>query len=713
MATLEKIRRRSVLLLIIIAVALLAFIVGDALTNSRNIFGNRTTVAEVGGTKIDYMDYQNKRSELNDRLEQQRKYNPNMQNYDSQMLAQAALQELVGETLLSQAVDKLGIVVTGDQLRFYMLENPINQNLGTLIQQLNASNIAVQTPEQAYKAIFQPQTVGKTDADMAGFKNYWLQLENETKTLVAQQSYVRLLQGTFVANDLDKKLIQEGYATVSDITYAMVPYGQLDEKKYPVSDADIKAAYDRDKNRYRVDEPTKTISFINVAVAPSQKDLEASQKLALKTVAELAGNGTLSKETKKAGVTIARQQLRGVDIKEQNIKDFVATATADTVRIISNDIKGFTAVKMGSRTAERDSIKLNIVAVAGKTLPAKVLAQLNGGLAIDSVAKKFSADSVNVTKEQWFPLFTAQGRTDFPQNYLDSLAVAGGRYIALDATDEGTVYAKIVEEKAPVTIYEYDLVTYNLQPSNTTMQAAQSKLNKFLETNNTADKFVANAAKAGYTVSTYDVSQSTPAIPIFEGMNQYLPDSRQVIRWVMIDASKGDVSHIYESKDVYAPKLYAAAVTDEFEDYYPVNHRHVKESLTDKVRRQKAGDAMVKTYSAKGTTVSQIAAAMNATPQEAQVRFSVMGARPIADAAVVGKIAGSKQGGKATVVRGDNGVYVYQVNKITKENLGNDQNGMFEQQFMQFSQFARPNLLDMLIGKDKVKNYIYKFEAGE
>jgi peptidyl-prolyl cis-trans isomerase D len=230
MATLEKIRRRSVLLLIIIAVALLAFIVGDALTNSRNIFGNRTTVAEVGGTKIDYMDYQNKRTELNDRLEQQRRYNPNMQNYDSQMLAQAALQELVGETLLSQAVDKLGIVVTGDQLRFYMLENPINQNLGTLIQQLNASNIAVQTPEQAYKAIFQPQTVGKTDSDMAGFKNYWLQLENETKTLVAQQSYVRLLQGTFVANDLDKQLIQEGYATVSDITYAMVPYGQLDEK---------------------------------------------------------------------------------------------------------------------------------------------------------------------------------------------------------------------------------------------------------------------------------------------------------------------------------------------------------------------------------------------------------------------------------------------------------------------------------------------------
>ena len=44
MATLEKIRSKSVLLIVIIGVALLAFIVGDALTNSRNLFGDHTTV---------------------------------------------------------------------------------------------------------------------------------------------------------------------------------------------------------------------------------------------------------------------------------------------------------------------------------------------------------------------------------------------------------------------------------------------------------------------------------------------------------------------------------------------------------------------------------------------------------------------------------------------------------------------------------------------
>ena len=60
MATLEKIRSKSVFLIIVIGVALLAFIVGDALTNSRNLFGDQTTVAKIGNDKIDYTDYQRK-----------------------------------------------------------------------------------------------------------------------------------------------------------------------------------------------------------------------------------------------------------------------------------------------------------------------------------------------------------------------------------------------------------------------------------------------------------------------------------------------------------------------------------------------------------------------------------------------------------------------------------------------------------------------------
>ena len=56
MATLEKIRSKSVLLLVIIAVALLAFILGDFFTSGRTFFGTGTTVASIDGRKIDIME---------------------------------------------------------------------------------------------------------------------------------------------------------------------------------------------------------------------------------------------------------------------------------------------------------------------------------------------------------------------------------------------------------------------------------------------------------------------------------------------------------------------------------------------------------------------------------------------------------------------------------------------------------------------------------
>ena len=127
MATLEKIRSKSGFLIVVIGLALLAFIVGDALTNSQNIFGERTTIAKVGGTKIDFTDYQRKREELNNQLEEARRQNPaQFANFDTQVLSQMALDQVMQEKLLDAAAEKAGIKATGNLLRYYMIENPQN-----------------------------------------------------------------------------------------------------------------------------------------------------------------------------------------------------------------------------------------------------------------------------------------------------------------------------------------------------------------------------------------------------------------------------------------------------------------------------------------------------------------------------------------------------------------------------------------------------------
>lgn len=94
MATLEKIRSKSVLLFVIIIVALLAFILGDFLTSGRTYFGSGTTVARAGDVKVEYNDYQNRMNEMS---EQSRN-----QNIDNGVLSQQVINSLLVEKLLQK-----------------------------------------------------------------------------------------------------------------------------------------------------------------------------------------------------------------------------------------------------------------------------------------------------------------------------------------------------------------------------------------------------------------------------------------------------------------------------------------------------------------------------------------------------------------------------------------------------------------------------------
>ena len=89
MATLEKIRSKSVLLFVIIIVALLAFILGDFLTSGRTYFGHPTTVAKAGGVTVEYQDYQKRITELGEQLRNQGR------DYSSDVITQNAIQSLI------------------------------------------------------------------------------------------------------------------------------------------------------------------------------------------------------------------------------------------------------------------------------------------------------------------------------------------------------------------------------------------------------------------------------------------------------------------------------------------------------------------------------------------------------------------------------------------------------------------------------------------
>ena len=711
MATLEKIRSKSVFLIIVIGVALLAFIVGDALTNSQNIFGDRTTVAKIGGVKIDYTEYQRKREQLNEQLEQARRQNPQQYaNFDTQLLPQMALDQLISEALVKNAADKAGIRSSSNLLRYYMLDNPQSQEVMNIVRQLNASGLSVQTPQQAYEIIFNPKRNGLTDAQVEPFQRAWIAAEREMEGQISAMVYQRLLAGTVRANDLDKKMLYDNYINTSNVELAYLPFGELSEKEYPVTEAEVKAAYDKEKNLFKVEEATKEISFIAVNVAPSAEDKAAAQKLAEATAHSLAANaGPLDKNLKKEGVDMQRHSLRASDLPAGPVKDYLLAATPDSVKLISSNARGFQVIRMGARTSEIDSIQVNVVSAATEDLGLRVMARLNGGLPVDSITSTFSVDSVVPQLDQWITLYTADGPTNaLPDATLDSLRNAGGKFISLQAGPQGMVMAQLVKQNAPVTIYEYDEATFELGPSSKTLSAEREKLEKFLAANTDSKKFAENAAKAGYNLQNFTVTASTPAIPRFQGFNQYYPESRQVMRWVMIDGKEGEVSHIYEYKDHTAPALYVAAVDSEYDDFCPVTNKEVKSMLERKVRAEKAGDKLLAKYSKNVQSIAAAAQAMKVAPTNLPAfRFSSQSG--VNDPEVTGIIAGAKADKKVNIVKGQDGIYVYQVmGRSTEKFPYND--SQYEQQYYRL---VNPDIDGMLRGTSKFKNNIYKFEAGE
>lgn len=712
MATLEKIRSKSVFLIIVIGAALLAFIIGDALTNSRNLFGDHNTVAKVGDVKVEYPEYQKKREELNNRLETARRQNPaQMSDYDTQVLAQMAIQELTAEKLLDRGVKELGLETSGDQLRFYMLEQVINPEMGTLIRSMNENGLGVQTPQQAYELIFNPKRNGLTEAQMAPFQNIWLAMEEQTKQLIKRDAYQRLVIGSVKANDLDRKALYNDYVNTAKVTYAYKPYGTLDAKTYPVSDSELKKAYEEKKNEFRIEEPTKEVSLIAVTIAPSNADIEAARKLAQATKASLSDStGNLSEAARKEGVQVTRHEVRASDLPAGLIKNYVTTAPRDSVSIVAESINGFTVIKMGGRTQEVDSIQLDLVHVVGETLPARVMAALNNGLSVDSLSSKFGADSLVAQSGQWVELFTAQGPTKaLDPGQLDSLTSAAGKYINLISAPQGATLARLAKKNAPVEVYKYDEYNYTLRPSQTTIQGERDKLDKYVADNNTAEKFKANAAGAGYNVRELSLTQSSPALPRIEGMNSYYPESRQVVRWVMIDGKPGQVSHVYEADNYTSePVLYAVAVNDSYEDYVPMTNAAVKGYLTDRVRREKAGQKMSKELEGKGKTVGELAVAMGVQPAE-QDNFRFSPAYGMGSPKVVGRVMGTQKGTQAVIVEGQDGLYVFQIDGNKQETFPYDE----AQYSQQYYQLLNPDLGAMLRGSAKVKNNAYKFEAGD
>lgn len=302
MATLEKIRKRSVLLFSIIIIALLAFILGDFLNSGRSFFSDPTTASKVDGHKIDIQ-------ELNNRINNIKQQD---QSADDGVLREQVLQAMIDEILFNEEIEKLGIVVTDNELSAFMFpEN--NPEMKAQMQQF-------------YDVAFNPTKYGLSEEQAASYRAQWDAMQQQAIDQLKHLKYNQLLQATLVPNKLDLDAERNLFTNSTKVLLASKSTAGLKDDDFAVTDEEIAAEYEKYQNslNFRLTEPVRAIDYVVVNVTPSDDDRAAAQAEVNNAVAQLktdketeSVNGNYNFRTQRIQATPAEIEMQRSQMQQQ------------------------------------------------------------------------------------------------------------------------------------------------------------------------------------------------------------------------------------------------------------------------------------------------------------------------------------------------------------------------------------------------------------
>lgn len=688
MATLEKIRSKSVLLLIIIGVALLAFIVGDFFNSGRSLFGPGTTAAKVEDVKVDINDLNNNVNEMSRQAQ-------GRMNVDNGVLQNQVLCNLLAQGLGQKEYEALGLVVTDAELSDAMLGRG-KEYANYMLQQTGMQ----MTVDQFYDMVQNPQAYNITGDNVAAVRQQWAAFEKQVESDLLSRKFITLLGGTLQANELDAKAMYADVNTTYALEYATKPYASLSDtdERFAVSDDEIEAEWKANREYYSLPEEVRAISYINVDIVPSEEDLAAARQNVAEVLEALNTTDNLDILAEKPTFMGERNTVPVSAISDAAVKSFADTAAVGSAAVITDFNNSYVIGKLFSRSSAVDSVLVDMVAVAGTQAKVdSILQMMDANATVDQLKE---AGVAGINDSIWLSVHNPQ--FDALKERLQTVA-AGTTFIADSLNEAAGVPAtlmRVVRRRAPEPIVDIALVTSQVRPSETTIYGLQDRIQEYLYANTTADKFRENAVAAGFVAPTARVSLSTPQI-------NGLPDSQNVIFWAM-KADKGDVSHIFG--DEQTGHYIVAAVNDVYDDYIPATDPQVRALITAKLRNDKKAAAIIADLKDKAKDVNGYAQIMGVTPGTASVNF--LQGNPHVGGKVLAKAAAAGKGAIVGPMQDDNGVVVVKVVDVTApaRPYNYQQDAAMFNNFRGFNALMQNGLINgILQSSDKVKNNLPEF----
>lgn len=712
MAAIGKIRSWGPVLVIVIGLALFAFIAEELFRSCESTKNQeRQQVGEVLGKKIDVQEFQKLLDEYQDVIKMTQGRD-NLTDEELNQVKDMVWNQFVQTSIIENEASKLGLTVTDEEMQNILKAgtNPMLTQTPFVNQQTGRFDV-----NMLKKFLAEYKNVKSTNPQLAeqyeSLHNFWTFIEKNIRQQTLAQKYQNLLASCLLSNPVSAKKAYENDNIESNIQLVSFPYADINDNKVQVTDADISAKYDELKQQFKQLTETRDIKYVDVQVVASAEDRIALNKSIADFSSQLATAADPSEVIRKSmsfvpylGIPQTKAAFPS-DIAAKLDSMAVGTVSAPVENKEDNTIN---VIKLIAKQSLADSIQFRAIQVGGadvleaRRVADSIYTALQGGADFEALAKKYGQTG----EKNWLTSAQYQSAPSMDKDTREYIRVLNSA--ALNATTNlemttSNMIIQVLDRKGFTDKYTAAVIKKSIDFSKDTYSAAFNKFSQFVSENQTIEAMEKNAAKYGYKV------QERQGVSNAEHNIAGIRSTREAMKW-LFDAKKNAVSPLYECGNndhllvlaltEITPKGYISKSNAQVAQY--LKSEVLKDKKAAQIMEKIKGVKSVAEAQKKGGKVSDV----NQITFSAPVFISETGA---SEPALSGAVAATAQGKfSAAPVKGNAGVYLFQV-KSKNTRTQEYKEGVYEMSLKQKAMQYAGNFMQELFVKANVKDNRYLF----